>query len=154
MGPISAVAEATCSDGGAAAGGFTGVPTATATAVASASGIGGSATFCDLPTATVFSGGSRGGAESGAEEGAPVAVAMPHRSSILPGSGDRNLLPLHGVVAGGAGVTYTDEWGNPILNPREDVTCAQLGCLFSCIPLVGWLTMYFNSTAPLGSRRR
>ena len=85
--PISA-AEVSCSDGRGA-----GVPTA----VVTASGSSG-ATFCDLPTATVFSGGAGGDAGSGTgEAGAPVAIAMPHRSAILPGSGDRNLLPLHGV---------------------------------------------------------
>jgi hypothetical protein len=128
---------------------FDGVPTAIATAsISSNSGGNSAATYVDLPTATVFSPG---------EGSAPVAVAMPHRgsalSAILPGS-DRNLLPLHGAAGGAGDGVYTDEWGNPIFDPHEDVSCAQLGCLFSCIPLIGWLTMYVNASAPVGSRRR
>ena len=31
---------------------------------------------------------------------------------------------------------------------------ALLGCVFSFIPLVGWITMYMHSDAPMGSSRR
>ena len=51
-----------------------------------------------------------------------------------------------------APVPQYDEFGNELV--YEDSTCAQLGCLFSCIPLVGWVTAYINMQAPEGSRRR
>ena len=43
---------------------------------------------------------------------------------------------------------------SPGMVPEEDSTCAQVACIFSWIPIVGWVNFCSNSSAPEYSKRR
>eukprot|EP00937_MAST-01D_sp_MAST-1D-sp2_P007495 g7495.t1 len=78
-------------------------------------------------------------------EGAPVAIAIPDyaRNEQLRAE---HMGSLH---AGGLHDERMYMYGG-----EDDATCAFIGFLFSCNPLIGWLTFWFNAGAPPGSRRR
>ena len=49
-------------------------------------------------------------------------------------------------------------YGNTVVHVgppmEEDESCARCGCIFSFIPLVGWVSFCVNQSAPEGSRKK
>ena len=66
--------------------------------------------------------------------------------------------PYNGQQFGQQPVYGGNTYGNTVVHVgppmEEDESCARCGCIFSFIPLVGWVSFCVNQNAPEGSRKR
>ena len=74
----------------------------------------------------------------------PYAVAQPPQQAYYQAGG--------GYVVGGGGAP-PQVVAVEVYDYDDDDSCAQVGCMFSWIPLVGFITFCMNGNARPGSRR-